>query len=232
MTQKNIKIFINENYSKPPKKYYATNKTDVYYIDDTWSLDILDLKDYGPENNRGYRYVLVTIDNFSKFGWTIPLKNKNAQTIKDSFENILIGSKRSPNLIETDRGKEFYNNIFQDFLNKNNIKLYSRNSSFGSVFAERFNRTIRDLLKEIVFEQGDANWIDILPTIAKQYNNKIHSSTMLTPIQASLRKNEGYVYKNLLDKRKKITPKFQINDLVRTADLKRTFSKGDTTNWS
>ena len=27
-------------------------------------------------------------------------------------------------------------------------------------------------------------------------------------------------------------PKFQINDLVRTADLKRTFSKGDTTNWS
>ena len=48
MTQKNIKIFINEIYSKPPKRNYATNKTDVYFIDDTWSLDILDLKDYGP----------------------------------------------------------------------------------------------------------------------------------------------------------------------------------------
>ena len=47
-----------------------------------------------------------------------------------------------------------------------------------------------------------------------------------------MKKNEGYVYKNLLDKRKKIKPKFQINDLVRTADLKKTFSKGDTTNWS
>ena len=70
--------------------YYATNKTNVYYIDDIWSLDILDLKDYGLENNRGCRYVLVVIDNFSKFGWTVPLKNKNAQTIKDSFENILI----------------------------------------------------------------------------------------------------------------------------------------------
>ena len=54
----------------------------------------------------------------------------------------------------------------------------------------------------------------------------------MTPIQASLRKNEGYVYKNLLDKRKKVTPKFQINDLVRTADLKKTLSKSDTTNWS
>ena len=99
-------------------------------------------------------------------------------------------------------------------------------------FAERCNRAIRDLLKKPVFEKGDGKWIDILATITKQYNNGIHSSTKLTPIQASLKKNEGYVYKNLLDKRKKVKPKFQINDLVRTADLKKTFSKGDTTNWS
>ena len=98
MTQKNIKILINEIYSKPPKKNYDTNKTDVYYtMDAIWSLDILDLKDYGPENNRGFRYVLVIIDNFSKFGWTIPIKNKNAVAIKDSFENILINSKRYQN---------------------------------------------------------------------------------------------------------------------------------------
>ena len=55
MTQKSIKIFINEIYSKGPKQNYSTNKTDVYYVDNIWSLDILDLKDYGPENNRGYR---------------------------------------------------------------------------------------------------------------------------------------------------------------------------------
>ena len=54
----------------------------------------------------------------------------------------------------------------------------------------------------------------------------------MTPIQASLKTNEGFVYKSLLDKRKKIKPKFQIKDLVGTADLRKTFSKGDTTNWS
>ena len=112
----------------------------------------------------------------------------------------MTGSKRKTGLIETDRGKEFYNNIFQDFLNENNIKLYSRNSSFGSVFAERFNSTIRDLLTIPVFEKGDGNWIDVLPTITKQNNNRVHSSTKLTPIQASSKKNEGFVYKNLLDK--------------------------------
>ena len=231
MTQKNFKILLNEIYSKGPKKNYITNKSDLYHIDDIWSLDIIDLKGYGGENIRGHRYVLVIIDNFSKFGWTVPLKNKNAQTIKDSFENILISSKIKPNLIESDRGGEFHNNIFQDFLNRNNNKIYSRNSSYGAVFAERFNRSVRGLLKKPVFEKGDGNWIDVLPTITKQYNNRIHSSTKLTPSEASLKKDEGFVYKKLIDKRKKITPQFQINDLVRTADLMKIFSKGDTTEW-
>ena len=105
MTQKTIKKFINEIYSKPPKKNYPTNKINkinAYHIDDIWSLDILDLKHYGSENNRNYRYVSVIVDSFSKFGFATPLKNKNAQTIKDSFEKILIGSKRKPNLLEID----------------------------------------------------------------------------------------------------------------------------------
>ena len=205
MTQKNIEIFINEVYSKPSKRIYATNKTDAYHIDDIRSLDILDLKDYGPENNRKYRYVLVIIDNFSKYGFTTPLKNKNSQTIKDSFENILTSSKRKPGLIEIDRGKEFYNNVFQKFSNKNKFKIYSRICSYGAVFAGRFNRTKGDLLKRPVLEKSDGNWIDVIQTITKQYNNRIHSSTKLTPIQASLKKKEGSAYKNSLDKRKKKT---------------------------
>ena len=71
-----------------------------------------------------------------------------------------------------------------------------------------------------------------MPTITEQYNNRVHTSTKLTPIQASLKKSERFVYNNLLDKRKEVKPKFQVNNLVRTTDSKKTFSKGDTTNWS
>ena len=169
---------------------------------------------------------------FLKTWLDMPLKNKNAQATKASFESITKSSARKPNLIETNRGKEFYNRMFQNFLNNNNIKHYSRNTDLGAVFTERSNRTIRDLLKRPVFEKAEGNWIDILPTITKQYNKRKHSSTKLTPIQASLKKNEGYVYNNLLDKQKKVKLKFEVNNLVRTADLKRFFSKGDTTNWS
>ena len=134
-----IKIFINEIYSRPPNKNYETNKTMNKSIDDTWSSDLLDMNDYSPKNNRGYRYILVVIDNFSKFGWTIPLKNKYAQSITDAFSQIIKTSRRKPNLLETDDGKEYVNKIFNEFLNTNMIKSYSRYTDEGAVFAERFN---------------------------------------------------------------------------------------------
>ena len=59
-----------------------------------------------------------------------------------------------------------------------------------------------NLFKKFVFERGDANWIDALPTITKQYNNRIHSSTKLNRIQASSKKNEEFVCNNLIDKKK------------------------------
>ena len=79
MTQKSVKISINEIYSKGPKQNLSSNKTYLNHIDDIWNLDILDLKDYGPEKNRCYRFVLVIKNNFSKFGWTVPWKSKNAE---------------------------------------------------------------------------------------------------------------------------------------------------------
>ena len=117
-------------------------------------------------------------------------------------------------MIETDDGSKFVSKFFGDFMSKKNIKRFSRCTSLGAVFGERFNRTIRALLKRPVFGRNDANWIDILPTITKQNDNRIHLSTKLTAIEASLKKNKGYVYQNLLDKRKKLKPKLQVNELV------------------
>ena len=47
-----------------------------------------------------------------------------------------------------------------------------------------------------------------------------------------MKKNEGYVYHKILDKRKKIKTKFQVNNFARTTDLSKAFSKGDTSKWS
>ena len=117
-----IKIFIDEIYSKAPKKNYPTNKIIFNHIDEIWSIDLADFSDYKSSNNKGFRYVFVSIDNFSKYLWAIPLKNKYSKTIKEEFSNILSSSKRSPLKIESDRGAEFYNSTFQNFLNTINVQ--------------------------------------------------------------------------------------------------------------
>ena len=226
------KIFIDEIYSKPPRKNYETNKIKYNHIDDIWSIDLADMIDYKISNNKGFRYIFIVIDNFSKYLWAIPLKNKYSQTITNEFSNILKTSKRKPLKLESDRGTEFYNSIFQNFLKSKNIQHYSRFTDKGPSIAERVIRTVRNLLKKPVFEKGNANWLSELASVIKQYKNTIHHSTKMKPIDASKKSNEKLVYSNLQDRRAKQQPKYKLGQLVRTADIKRVFSKGDSTNWS
>ena len=61
------KIFIDEIYPKPPKKNYPTNKIVYNYVDEIWSIDLADFSDYKTPNNKGFRYIFIIIDNFSKY---------------------------------------------------------------------------------------------------------------------------------------------------------------------
>ena len=233
MVKRNVtKIFIDEIYSKSPKKNYPTNKIIYNHIDEIWSIDLADFADYKTSNNKGFRYVFIVIDNFSKNLWAIPLKNKYSQTITNEFSNILTTSKRKSLKIESDRGTEFYNSIFQNFLSSKNIHHYSRFTDEGPSIAERVIRTVRNLLKKPIFLAGEASWMSELPSVIKKYNNSIHSSTKMTPNQPSKKSNEKIVYNNLEDNREVRKPKFKLGQLVRTADIKRVFSKGDSTNYS
>ena len=227
-----MKIFIDEIYAKPPRKNYLTNKIIYNHIDEIWSVDLADFSDYKISNNKGFRYIFIVIDNFSKYLWALPLKNKYSQTITNEFSNLLTTSKRKPLQIESDRGTEFYNSIFQNYLKGKRIQHYSRYTDKGPSIAERVIRTVRNLLKKPIFLAGNADWLSELPSVSKKYNNTIHNSIKMTPIQASKKINEKVEYNNLQDKRQKQKPKFQLGQLVRTADIKRVFSKRDSTNYS
>ena len=106
------------------------------------------MTDYKASNIKGLRYIFVIIDNFRKHLWAILLKNKYSQTITQEFSNILSTSKRSPIQLESDRGSEWCNSTFQNFLKNKNIQQYSRFTNKGPSIAERVIRTIRNLLKK------------------------------------------------------------------------------------
>ena len=168
----------------------------------------------------------------SKYLWVIPLKNKSSQIITNDFSNILTTSKISPLKIESDRETDFYNSIFQNLLTAKIIQHYSRFTDKGPSIAERVIKTIRNLLKKPIFLAENADWISKLPSVIKQYNNTAHSSIKMTPNQASKKSNEKLVYTNFKDNREVRKTKFNLGQLVRTADIKRVFSKGDSKNYS
>ena len=113
-----------------------------------------------------------------------------------------------------------------------NIHHDSRFTDKGPLIAERVIRTLRSLLRKPVFEKGKANWISELPTVKKKYNNSIHNSTKMTTIQTFKKSNKKLVFDNLKDDRETQQPKYKLGQLVRTSDIKRVFSKGDSTNYS
>ena len=120
-------------------------------------------------------------------------------------------------------------NLNFNYLKAKNIQHYSIFTDKGSSIAERVIRTVRNLLKKPVFEKRNANWISELPSVIKQYNNTIHSSVNMTPTQASRQANEKKVYCNLKGNREVRKPKFNLGQLVRAGDIKKVFTKGDST---
>ena len=88
-----IEIFIDEIYSSPPRKNYPTHKIIYSHIDEIWSSDLADMVDYKSSNNEELRDIFIKNDNFSKYLWCIPLRNKNSQTKTPEFSNILSTSK-------------------------------------------------------------------------------------------------------------------------------------------
>ena len=85
-------------------------------------------------------------------------------------------------------------------------------------------------MRNVFFEKGTGKWIHEIFSVTKQYKLQKHPATKLTPIQASLKKNEAYICQKLRDKRKKMKSSFKLRDLVETSGKKNIFSQGDTTN--
>ena len=96
-----------------------------------------------------------------------------------------------------------------DFLKEQNIHIYSTHSDLKAVFVERFNRTLLDLSKEPMNIEGKACWLNHLDTAMEKNNNRVHTTTRMTP--------------TFVNKPKQ--PKFH-------CDKRNLYSQGYTTNWN
>ena len=108
---------------KPIKRNVPWRRVITTGIDKIWCSDLVEMQQFS-KWNKGYRYLLMVLDLFSKYGWIVPLKDKKGETVTQAFKTIF-KEGRKPQYLWTDKGKECYNKNMRELLEKNNITLYS-----------------------------------------------------------------------------------------------------------
>jgi hypothetical protein len=227
------KQIVNEIH-RTARKNFPRRSVVLKGIDDLWQADLADLQNF-QNVNKGFKYILVVIDAFSKYAWCVPVKSKTKLEIRSAFEQIIKTAKRKPKHLQTDLGKEFYNSEFKHFLNLLQIKHYSTFSIKKASIVERLIKTLKSKLYRYFSFIGNYKWAGKpLNDIVNSYNQSMHRSIGIRPIDVSFN-NESEV-KDLLSKSRPTfqlkSKKFSVGDRVRISKYKGDFHKGYTPNWS
>ena len=184
--------------------------------DNIWGVDLADMQSLS-RYNKGIKYLLCTIDLFSKYAWVIPIKDKRGVSIVNAFKKI-ISEGRKPNKIWVDQGSEFYNKSFTDFLKINNIEMYSTFNEGKSVVAERFIKTQKNKIYKHMTAISKTVYVDVLDDIVNKYNNTVRKTIKMKPIDVT-----SHSYAEYNEESNKKYPKFKVGDHVRISKYKNKF---------
>ena len=218
---------------KPIRRKFTKRYVFANNVDDIWAADLVEMQSFA-RSNKGYKYLLMIIDVFSKYGWVVPLKTKTGIEVADAFQHLW-ETQKPPLKLWTDKGKEFYNKTMKRLLQKHNVELYSTENEEKSSVVERWNRTIKRNMWKYFTANNTKMYIDVLPNIIEKYNNTYHRSIKCTPTVAREPSNHQHVFDALYSKKinqTSTTSKFNVGDRVRIVKKKKTFEKGFTPNWT
>ena len=225
--QKNLAYSLH----KPVRRTFTTLPTVAHSIDHQWVADLVDMQKLS-RWNRGTKYLLTVIDVLSKYAWVEPIKNKTGAELVRAFRQIL-RSKRKPVQLQTDKGTEFTNRVFQAFLQDKDIRHFTTEGDTKAATVERFNRTLKERMYRAFTANNSYEYVEFLPDLVDSYNDSVHRSIGLAPSQVSW-KNDAQVWKRLYGK-KRMKPKsfaFRVGDWVRLSKARRTFKKGYLPGWT
>ena len=202
-------------------------------IDSEWQSDLVDMSSLS-EYNRGVTFLLTCIDVFSKYAWVVPLKSKKGLSIEKAF-NTIFQSGRKPEILYTDKGREFTNRIVQKMLKAKDVKFFTSQNETKASVVERFNRTLKSKMYKYFTWKTNLQYIDILQQFVVSYNNTVHRSIKMKPKDVNER-NEKQVWETLY-KDKQVTKKplrfkFQVGDSVRVNKSRMVFEKSYLPGWS
>ena len=215
----------------PPIRTYGEN-----YL---WEADLMFFTHPSfSEENDGYLYIIAMIDTFTRIVRMQKLKSKSTTEVTHCVRNLF--KKEKPKKLRVDAGGEFLSNEFSKMCQENQVILYVAMEPIKCAFIERFNRTFKRLLVQIMTNNNSLRWIDFLPQALNIYHTRYHRSLQMSPIEADEEINHDKILRQNLkryakfDKKRYLKnrkpPKFKKGQFVKLFRKKGAFTKGYAQN--
>lgn len=223
---------------KPVQYNFLRSKTVVGGLHEQMQCDLVDMQSLASSND-GNRYIMTCIDVFSRKAYAEPMLNKSAQQIILAFENILKRTNlKYPMKLQTDKGSEFKNKLFQDFLKEKEIHFFtSENEDTKAAIVERWNRTLKTKMWKFFTFVGSHRYLDALQLMVDAYNDSVHRTLGMKPNEVTSKNQEEvwkilYGIKNKNKRKRQIPFHFDVGDKVRISKAKVVFRKGYKASWT
>ena len=241
ITLKQIKTWLasQDAYAtfKTARKRFPRPKVIVSSKDQMWDCDCLSMK-YHIDDNKGYGYILVCVDVFTRFLYTRPLVALQGILVKEAYEDIFILNE-TPKTIRTDHGSEFVNKITKQFFLSKNIKHYLTNNEIKTSHGERVIQTLRMRIARMFRARNNFNWIDHLQALTDAYNNSKHRAINSTPTEAMCATEKSELWHWQYKRNDSVTKtgpnlpyEFQVGDRARMSFLRQSFHRAYDHSWS
>ena len=227
------------------KHYYPLTQYEAPFA--RTQIDLLDLSNEAPRGNRGYKWIFCAIDTLSRFAYAIPMKSKSEAECLRAFR-VVLGSLQNDfhvayhiRRLDSDVESAFRSRAFKELCTEHGItqNMVADPTHRATSYVERFNRTLRMLIERYKVSADSNNWVDVLPKLLLNYNDRIHSSLGTTPRQALTNPNlsiqSAYRASQKVARAEKLSLHSQelpVGAHVRVLVNKTAFDKGTAPQWS
>lgn len=148
-----------------------------------WQMDLIDMSTVSSAN-KGYNWIFVIIDIFSKFVYLYPLGQKTGANVAILLSKLFL-SGDIPGILHSDNGLEFRNEDVAQVCAEFNVKqIFGKGYSPQTQgFVENKNKHLKSLLNYFFIKHNSYQYYDLLDRFAYNINNAKHSVTGYTPMQ-------------------------------------------------